>query len=100
LVDDLDDDRQVLGEAEEPRGVEMGVGAEAFDAAQDRPAGDAPVPEPLHDTLVERLTRLVVGLADVDAELEGGSIDAHPPFLTAPLRPSARPAQRSRRALT
>ncbi len=54
LVDDLDQDGQVLREAQDARRVQVGLGAVALDPAQDRDAGDAPAAEMLDDGLVER----------------------------------------------
>ena len=40
-VDDLDHDRQVLGQPQDARRVQAGIGAETLDAAQDGRAGEA-----------------------------------------------------------
>ena len=67
--------------------MEVRVGAEAFDAAQDGGAGEAALAEERDDGLVERFAIAMVGLADVDPNEERRSFDAHQ---TA--RPTARPA--------
>jgi len=40
-VDDDDDHGQVLGQGQDPRGVDPAGGAESFDAVQDRGSGQA-----------------------------------------------------------
>ena len=67
-VGDLDDDRQVLGEAQDAVGVQAAVGSEALDPAQDRGAGQPVLAQGLDDRLVQRLVTVVVGLADEDPQ--------------------------------
>lgn len=62
-VDRLDEDRQVLRQAEDPRGVQVLLGPEALDATQDRRAGQPPLPEALDDRLVEGLALPPIALA-------------------------------------
>src|SRR6187397_904868 len=77
LVDHLDQDRQVLGQAQETRRVKVCVRAEAFDAAQDRRAGHASFAEEGDDDLIEGFAIAMVRFTDVDADEEGGAVDAH-----------------------
>src|SRR5438309_11313571 len=49
MVDDVHDDRQVLGEAEDARRVNPGMGAVTLDASQHRRAGQTFLAAALHD---------------------------------------------------
>ena len=95
LVDDLDQDRQVLRETQQPGRVEVRVGAEALDAADDGRAGQLPLAQERDDRLVERLAIVVVRLADVDPDEQRRTLDAQQ---TA--RPIARPAATATRPMT
>ena len=76
-VDDLDHHRHVLGEAEDPRGVEVRVGAEALDAAQHGCTGKTLRPDALDDRLVERLAVPRVRLADEEPQELSFALQLH-----------------------
>jgi hypothetical protein len=67
LVDDLDQDRQVARERQDPGRTEMLLGAETLDAPEHRSAGQTTFAEKLDDRLVQRPPVPSVRLADVDA---------------------------------
>ena len=67
-VDDDHRDGQVLGEAEQPGGVDLAGRPEALDAAQHRRAGQPGLVRPTDDLGVERLVVALVGLAARDRE--------------------------------
>src|SRR5438093_1622374 len=62
-VDDLDDDRQVLGEPQDLGGVDAACGAVAFDAPPHGGAGQAELTGRVHDDLVEGPAAVPVRLA-------------------------------------
>src|SRR5690242_8392885 len=67
-VDDLDDQRQVAGEAQDLGAVQMARMAKAQTAAQHGGAGDVRLARLEHDCLVERLAVVAIVLADEDAQ--------------------------------
>src|SRR6185503_15499221 len=67
-VDDLDDDRQILGEALDLGGVQAARMAKAHRAAQHRGAGEMLRPRLEDDRLIERQMLMAVVLADEDAQ--------------------------------
>src|SRR5262249_56847010 len=78
-VDDLDQDREILGEAEDARGVDPAVGPEALEAAEDRGAGQALLARLLHHRLVERHPLIAVGVADEDPDQDAFALELHEP---------------------
>src|SRR5581483_6052542 len=76
-VDDDDDDRKVLRQAEDPRGVDRAGGAETLDPAQHGRTGEAGSVRPFHDLRVERAMVVLVGLADVDRQPLAGAFELH-----------------------
>jgi aspartate-semialdehyde dehydrogenase len=76
-VDDLDEHRQILGEPEQARGVEVCLRAEARVPADDGGAGDPPLAEQVEDRAMERTTAVLIALADIDAGQKPGPLDLH-----------------------
>jgi hypothetical protein len=70
-VDDLDDERQVLRQADDLGRVQHARMSEAHGTAQDGGPGDMHLPGFEHDRLVERLVIGLVGFADEDAQQHG-----------------------------
>src|SRR3954452_3369457 len=87
LVDDLDEDREVGGEGQDPGRVEVVLRTESLDPADDGRAREPALSQQMDDRLVERLALPRVGLADIDPGEEARPFDLHPRTL-----PSARPA--------
>jgi hypothetical protein len=65
-VDDHDDHRQVLGQAQEPAGVDQARGAETLHAADHARAGQAGLVRPMDDLGVQRSVMDHVAAADED----------------------------------
>ena len=77
VVDDLDDHRQVLRQAQDLGRVDAAVGAVAEVAAQHGGAGEVPLARRLHDRLVERLVVIAVAVADEDSQQLGALRQMH-----------------------
>ena len=76
-VDDLDHDRQVLGQPQDARRVQAGIGAETLDAAQDGRAGEALLANALDDCLVQGLAVPRVRLADEEPQELALTLELH-----------------------
>jgi hypothetical protein len=98
-VDDLDHERQILGEAQDLGRVQMARMAEAH---RDGRAGKAHLARFQHDRLVERLTASLVVLADEDAEQRRVACerDGQTHFMTLMESASIWPSQTARRQST
>src|SRR5271166_3845153 len=68
VIDNLDDERQVLGEAQDLRRVQAARLAETHRSAQDRGAGEAGASRGHDDRLIERAALKLVVLAEEDAQ--------------------------------
>jgi hypothetical protein len=101
-VDDLDHERQILGEAQDLGRVQMARMAEAHRSAQDGRAGKAHLARFQHDRLVEWLTASLVVLADEDAEQRRVACerDGQTHFMTLMESASIWPSQTARRQST
>ena len=73
--------------------MEVGVGAEPFDAPQHGRSGRARCAQALDDRVVQRLTVPLVGLTDVDAHQQRLPFDPHQMALpmSSPAKIAARP---------
>ena len=67
-VHDLDDDGQVLGQAEDLGGVHAAVGTESFEPAQHGRPGQVPLPRLSHEPLIKRQAFVLVALANEDSQ--------------------------------
>ena len=76
-VHDLDQDRKILRQAEDPRRVQPRVGTESFDPANDGRACQALRADALDDRLVERLAVPRVRLADEEPEKLPLALELH-----------------------
>src|SRR5262245_16953277 len=92
-VDDLEDDRQVLGKPEYLGGVDPTARAVGLDPAPHRGAGQPELARLLPERLVERPAVVPVGLADEDAKEMSRARDLHGP-LTGTVRRRSRPMRR------
>src|SRR5262249_12333527 len=92
-VHDLDDDGQVLAEAEDARGVDSASGPESLEATEDRGPREAAAARARHDNLVERAPVPAVGLADEDADELAVARELQSRILasTAPAQTATRP---------
>src|SRR6266568_8926183 len=77
LVDDDDRDRQILGQAEEARRVDVATGAEALDAAHHGRARETGAVRAVHDLRVERVVVVLVALAEEDRQAACGTGEPH-----------------------
>jgi hypothetical protein len=76
-VDDLDHDGEILGEPQDPRGMEPRVRAEPLDPSQDGRPRQPLLAHALDDRLVERLAVPSVGLPDEKAQKLAFSFELH-----------------------
>ena len=76
-VHDFDDERKVLGQAEDFGGMEVAGFAETHGAAQHGCAGEMGFARGEHDGLVKRLVVPAITFADENPEQQGGLGDLH-----------------------
>ncbi len=77
LVDDLDDDRQILGEPKDLRRVQPARMAETHGPAQHRRAGEVRRTRLEDDRLIKRAALIFIVLADEDAKQHGVARNLH-----------------------
>src|ERR687897_913503 len=77
LIDHLDDQRKVLGQAQDAGGMEVALGAEALDASDYGCASESFFTQTLNDRLIEGLPVPRVGLADEDAQQFSFALKSH-----------------------
>src|SRR5579871_2374888 len=101
-VDDLDHDRQVLGEAQDLGRVDVARMPEPDVPTQHRGAAELHFPGLEHDRLIERQALEFVVLAEEDAEQDGVARDVHHQthFIALMLAASTWPAQTATRHAT
>lgn len=76
-VDDFDDDGEIGGEGEDAGAVDLAVGAEAFDAAEDGGTGEAELFGLVEDGFVEGFVLVAIGFADENAEKDAVLVNGH-----------------------
>ena len=76
-VDDFDDDRQILRQAKNLRGVDAGGVTETDLAAQHRRAGKVHLPRFQDDSFIQRQRPVLVIFAEKDAEQDGVMRNLH-----------------------
>src|SRR3990170_5602329 len=76
-IHDLDQDREVLREPEDPRSVDVLLRPEALDPPKDRGAGQPTVAKEVDDCLVEWTALPRIRLTDVDAGQQACPLDLH-----------------------
>src|SRR5437773_6934027 len=104
-VDDDDGDRQVVGQRQDPGGVDVVRGSVALDTPKDAGAREAGPVRPLDDLGGEWRMPMVIGLADEDGETLLMTLQPHrrPPLLGSlatqmPAHTAPNPAPRLARA--